>query len=313
MKHKKLASLFMAIAMVLSLAVPAFADTPPANDKTSNTQTTTFEGETSMYDVDITIAATGKIFVNPYGIAVTVAGFEDPVSDQIITAPTFITNNTNVALKASAKITVTPTNITMLDAQSKVNAATADAYIGTFDDKNTESADDDTWTPTADTTDSTKVAPTKYIPKGVFLAFEIAQASDNETAPSWKKADAIPANTADGANAAKGSTMVLASGANTLNDCLKLDAVTEDPNYAAFHFTGLVNAYPRKANGTEADTTKSVSENSVTGASAKNYASGFEDDFWTKSDTISTTVVLTFTPDVAQPTYTDPAAPAANP
>jgi len=306
MKNKKLASLFLAIAMVLSLAVPAFAN-EPSNDKTSNTQTTTFEGETSMYEVDIMINATGKLIVNPYGIAVEEAGFEEPVSDQIITAPTFITNNTNVALKASAKITVNTANITMLDAQSKVNAKTADAYIGTFTKGATEAAD--AWAPTADADDATKVAPTKYVPKGVFLAFEIAKTSDTDTAPSWKAADAIPANAADGT----GSTMVLASGENELKDCLKLDAVTEDPNYAAFHFTGLVNAYPQKANGTEADTTKNVSDNSVTGSGAKDYATDFEDDPWTASDTIGATVILTFTPDVAQPTYTDPAAPAANP
>lgn len=307
MKNKKLASLFLAIAMVLSLGVPAFAN-EPSNDKTSNTQTTDFAGETAMYNVDITIAAAGKLIVNPYGIAVE-AGFEEPVSDQIITAPTFITNNTNVALKASAKIAVTPTGVTMLDAQSKVNAATADAYIGTYNNQNTEATTDDTWTPTADTTETTKVAPTKYVPKGVFLAFEIAKASDTDTAPSWKAAKDIPANAAGGT----GSTMVLASGENELKDCLKLDAVSDEPNYAAFHFTGLVNAYPQKANGTQADPDDTVEVNTKTGDEAKACATGFVDDFWTANDTIGATVILTFTPDVAQPTYTDPAAPAANP
>lgn len=309
MKNKKLASLFLAIAMVFSMAVPAFAsgETPATGDSSTTTpaatnpneRTTDFEGKTELYTIDITVSTPTNLIVNPYKIPVTVTGFEDTVSDQVITAATFITNKTNVNLKASAKITVTPTaDVKLISDVTKVNVATEEYQLGKFTPATSESADDAKWEPTAE---SSTLKPGKYVPKGVFLAFEMMNVTDNESQPtSWKAPNAIPANTADGATASKGSTIILADGDNTLNECLTLDAVgaDDDPNYAAFHFTGLANIYPKKPN--KANPTTVSNTTAITGAAnhPENYATDFVDDNWTENDKIAAKVVLTFTPDL---------------
>jgi len=311
MKNKKLASLFLAIAMVFSLAVPAFAggETPATGGSSTTTpaatnpneRTTDFAGETKLYTIDITVSTPTNLIVNPYKIPVTVTGFEDTVNDQVITAATFITNKTNVNLKASAKITVTPVDgIELISDVTKVNVATKEYQLGKFTPATSEGTDNAKWEPTAE---SNTLKPDKYVPKGVFLAFEMMNVSDNESQPtSWKAPNAIPANTADGTSttAYKGSTIILAKGDNTLNECLTLAAVgaDDDPNYAAFHFTGLANIYPQKPNKTNPTTVSDAT--AITGAAnhPENYATDFVDDNWTKDDKIAAKVVLTFTPDL---------------
>jgi len=308
MKNKKLASLFLAIAMVFSLAVPAFAGgaDPATGDSSTTTpattnpneRTTDFAGETKLYTIDITVSNPTNLIVNPYKIPVTVTGFEDTVSDQVITAATFITNKTNVKLKASAKITVTPTDgVKLISDVTKVNVATEEYQLGKFtpaDD--TDSSSTAKWEPVVE---DNALKPESYVPKSVFLAFEMMNVSDNESQPtSWKAPNAIPANTPDNnANASKGSTIILAKGDNTLNECVTLNAVgaDDDPNYAAFHFTGLANIYPQKPDKTNP---AAVTATDAVTTNPEQYATGFVDDNWTINDKIAAKVVLTFTPDL---------------
>lgn len=216
MKNKKLVSLFLALAMVFAMAVPAFAS---GNTNTSSTQTTTISGETKKYEVDITVGSTGSVIANPYKISFTPTGADEPTSDQIINAGTFITNNTNIPLKCTAKVKATPAStVTLLDAVAKVNAKYG---TGTTSD---------------------------YDGKGVFLTFEILKCDDNETEPKWTDAKSITTWTTPQGTAAPATSTILTATDQTLTDCLKFAAVgeDEDPNYACFHISGYMNVYPKK-------------------------------------------------------------------
>lgn len=307
MKNKKLVALFMALAMLFTLAIPAFATEPttptttPSNATDSATQNTNLTGAAKGYDVDITVSAAGKVIVNPYKIeytpTATDAGraFESAVSDQIINPGTFITNNTNIPLKVTAQITPTlATGITLLDAFSKVNTDSAEVQLGTMQDDDNDADTPDVWVgATHDDPDDTETGAghpiqlptmTAYTPKAAFLAFEIKKCADTETEPTWTAPNAITATTvAAAADDDDSGLMILAAGLNTISsaDCIKFAAVGEEdePSYACFHVTGYLNVYPKAPD---------AATNPLKVVEAP----------WASTDTIGAAVVLTFTPDV---------------
>jgi len=236
---KKLASLALAMAMVLTLAVPAFASTVSGGSVVSGDQmTTTLAGQYKAYTLKLTVKDGGKVLVNPYKIKFTPPGKDDPVDNQVVNVGTFITNSTDVALKVSAKITPTlGAGVSLLDNVNKVNQAGASVKSGD------------------------EVLET-YVPKAAFMVFQIMKSSDNETEPSWTKPEAV----VDG-NA--GAKVLTGDGTEAIEfaDCITMDAVEEggDPNYVCFHMDGLLNVYPFKEVGQKAVEDK-WTENDTIGA-----------------------------------------------
>jgi len=103
MKCKKLLSLILALAMVLSLAVPAFAD----NTATATTQNVAITGSTTSGAVNITVPAAGAVMLNPYQLKVTVSGVSS--YHQIYSAPVACKNKSTFALSVDAVVVGTPT------------------------------------------------------------------------------------------------------------------------------------------------------------------------------------------------------------
>lgn len=122
MKTKKILSLVMAIAMALSLAVTALADTPTLDDAPTAGDTTDLEhaaqytGATTVPTIDLAVNGTNSILAfNPYKLAIKVDATGEPKSDgtatandQLITKEITITNKTNVPLKMEGSLKVTP-------------------------------------------------------------------------------------------------------------------------------------------------------------------------------------------------------------
>jgi len=108
---KKLFSLFMAVAMVATLAIPAFAAGDPggAVDKSLD-----YASTTKIPHVTVAMPASPKIILNPYGMVVntSVISGDSVVSgdrtDQIISPVLHIKNQTESAMKVGLKATATP-------------------------------------------------------------------------------------------------------------------------------------------------------------------------------------------------------------
>ncbi len=117
MKSKKLLSLGLSLVMSLSLAVPAFA---AAN--TSNT--TEISGAYKEVTIAVDVPATGKAFINPYGLDLKVPQAEGDSTEvtikgqQIVSAPMAIKNKSAMDLSVSATVTGKITPITVPDGQT---------------------------------------------------------------------------------------------------------------------------------------------------------------------------------------------------
>ena len=101
----RVATTALAGAMALSLAAPAFAAAPA----------TKITAAYKEIVIDVTVPATGTVTLNPMAMPVELAaessaGAKDGVSTekgQIVTAPLYIQNNTNVDLKVGASVATT--------------------------------------------------------------------------------------------------------------------------------------------------------------------------------------------------------------
>jgi len=105
MKMKKLWALIMALAMALSLAVPAFADD---NTEGGSTQNVTVDSTNSAGAIKITVPNTSDVILNPYQMKVT-TGSDDTVGSyhQIYCAPIMCTNKSTFGLNVEAVLTGT--------------------------------------------------------------------------------------------------------------------------------------------------------------------------------------------------------------
>lgn len=108
MKNKKLLSLVLAGVMALSLVMPAFAAD----------NTTEIAGTYQDVVIDVVVPATGKAFINPYGLDIKVP--QDATDDsntnkatisgqQIVSAPMALKNKTGMDLNVNATVTGTIT------------------------------------------------------------------------------------------------------------------------------------------------------------------------------------------------------------
>lgn len=214
MKFKKLATLALAGAMALSLAVPAFAA------ETDLEQSTEITGTTQTPTISISVPATGAVVLNPYKMTVDLTPddtSDDVTSDaQIISANSYIKNKTDVALTVSATVT---------------GKTAGEAVFAT-----------------ATTQGGTKAVTTK----SAFVYLEVvnagagddADATEPTTAPTWGTAyDAKAAN-----------QVLLAAKAVTKANMLTVPAVADgSSSFIAYRLAGDAASSPTKA-WTSADT-----------------------------------------------------------
>lgn len=102
MKFKKIMSTALAGVMALSLSATALAG------ETDLEQTTEITGTTQTPTISITVPVGGDVILNPYKMSVDVSEAQDGsdvVNTQIISAPEYIKNKTDVALSISATVT----------------------------------------------------------------------------------------------------------------------------------------------------------------------------------------------------------------
>lgn len=214
MKFKKVATLVLAGAMALSMAVPAFAA------DTDLEQSTEITGTTQTPTISISVPATGAVVLNPYKMSVDLSEDQDGsevVTNQIISATNYIKNKTDVALAVSATVT---------------GKVAGEAVFATA------------------TTQGTKAVTTK----SAFVYLEVIDTGAGEdgdatapaTAPtdaSWKAYDAKAVN-----------QVLLSAKAVTKANMLTVPAVAADnSSFIAFRLAGDAASAPTKA-WTSADT-----------------------------------------------------------
>lgn len=115
MKSKKLLSMGLSLVMSLSLAVPAFAAANTSNK-------TEISGAYKEVTIAVDVPATGKAFINPYGLDLEVpqdaadsanSGKATIKGQQIVSAPMAIKNKSAMDLSVSATVTgaITPIDV----------------------------------------------------------------------------------------------------------------------------------------------------------------------------------------------------------
>lgn len=131
---KKLTSIFMAVAMILALAIPVMAEgeqTPP--DTSGNlTQNSSFAGEYQATRIKITMPTTLGLVLNPYRL--NYSGNADvrvaELANQIFSAPVTVKSESNIGLKVD--MTVTPTfgsNLTPVATKAAAEAEAEDKNV----------------------------------------------------------------------------------------------------------------------------------------------------------------------------------------
>lgn len=124
MKSKRFLSLALSGVMAMSLTVPALA---------TNTETE-ITGTYQAPTIAVTVPTTGTAFINPYGLDMKLndgaTGAQDSkiVGQKIVTAPMFISNESEMNLKVGATVTGTPTTGVTFATESAANATAKSIY-----------------------------------------------------------------------------------------------------------------------------------------------------------------------------------------
>lgn len=219
MNAKKLLSTGLAMALTLSLSLPALASSGTAEITTPNATTkaysseTEISGTTEVPTIKITVPTTGGVVINPYRMEVnmTSSGGGAKDKDQILSAVQAIANESNVAIKVNATVTG--------EAPGESKAVFATAPL-----KGTETT------------------------KSVFLYLEVI-AGDKVT---YDKSNSKFTKTewAD-AYDAKATNMVPVSGGNKSTTKAGVATIAakgaSDPSYAAFRLSGTAATAPTEA------------------------------------------------------------------
>lgn len=203
MSMKKIVSAAMALAMAASLTVPAFAATDNTTDITGTTQAPT---------IAVTVPATGAVTVNPYKMEVTVNS--NQVTDQIISAPMYVENSSDVPLvfdvtvtgkkEGNAIFSTTPIGTKVVTTNSvfmyaEFGAATANDGTG-----------DPTWAAAYDSkaTNQVAISERSTTKKAVvelaanasgaknYVAFKLAGDASSQPTTAWTAADKVGATIA---------------------------------------------------------------------------------------------------------------------
>ena len=192
---KKLFALLLSCALMLGATTTALAADEEATPDENGVYKIETEIESSVKapTIKVTVPTTGAVGINPYGMEFEVDGLDEAATDKIISPVQFIKNESDVAISVDVSVSATPAE--------GVTLATA-ALKGT------------------ETT------------KSVFLYFEIANAEDASTEPTW--ADAYNAKTA-------GHVIVGTEAKPTVKTgVVQLAAGDDAATYAAFHMAGDV-------------------------------------------------------------------------
>lgn len=121
---KKVLSFVLVLALVLAVAVPAFATDVTIDDpaKLATGATTKITGKTTAGEINITVPTTGMVVVNPYGLTIDAATGETAAtgtSVQVASAWQAIQNNsTTTDIDVSANVTG------LVGGNAKLSAAT---------------------------------------------------------------------------------------------------------------------------------------------------------------------------------------------
>jgi hypothetical protein len=142
MKLKKIASLFLAMVMILALAVPAFA-TVTYSDK--NAQNVTMKGATATAKIQVSLpsggALTNSFVLNPYNVKykLAVAGASEAeataaeMAKQVVSPILNITNATNCKMQVDVTVTTTlGGNLKLLTAPYATDAEKTDTKNNAF-------------------------------------------------------------------------------------------------------------------------------------------------------------------------------------
>jgi hypothetical protein len=242
MKTKKILSLVLAVALAVSVALPALAEENTAN-------TITMTGEVNMPVISVALSANaGAITLNPYKLSYSLDGADK--TDQIITKSFYVISNSQTPIKVDAVVTgIIPDNSGAAFAAATTAKSTKkevylwlDAKPGTYQ----------TVTSYKNKSDETDVITAAEYEE---LEAEGKAGYDAVTTVSGKDPD-----TWDSAFSSSATNMVLVKkGANSKANILTLSAATVTdgtaPSVGAFKFFGDMTASPAATIGdwTEAD------------------------------------------------------------
>ncbi len=123
---KKIASLFLALVMALSLAVPAFAQNG----------TVKVDGSIQMPTINVVLPTVASMVLNPYGMDVTLVKGGTPVQDQVVSTLMQVKNLSDINIKVEAKVlgTVGKGDVTFATASVAGDTSAKKAYIyGVFE------------------------------------------------------------------------------------------------------------------------------------------------------------------------------------
>lgn len=209
MNMKKLIASTMACALAISLAAPAFAaDTTvdaPGEDGTYSAKTEV-AGTTEAPTISITVPQSGAVVVNPYKMEVSVEQVK--FTDQIISAPQYITNGSNVPISVSATVTGTVSDnsgIVFATSTLKGNETTKSIFMYLEIAKTTAATTPPTWAAAYDakadnlavvvgskgTTKKDMVVMDATGGENAFAAFRLAGAVATNPAKAWTSTDAV--------------------------------------------------------------------------------------------------------------------------
>lgn len=144
---KKVLSVVLALAMVLALAVPAFAtDNTSLADigKAATGASTDMKGETKVPTIDIVVPKNASIIVNPYQISVTPTG-GTATQDTVISPVYYITNKSDIKLDVGMTVTgKAGSGVSFADA-APTSSETANAVYLKFEAAPTATQAEPTW------------------------------------------------------------------------------------------------------------------------------------------------------------------------
>lgn len=108
---KKVLSVVLALALVLTLAVPSFAANITDSAKAAEGITQAITGTTNVPTIAVTVPTTGTIVLNPYKLSYDDSADQDGSgsnTDQVISATQYIVNGSSVPVVVSASVKATP-------------------------------------------------------------------------------------------------------------------------------------------------------------------------------------------------------------
>lgn len=277
---KKFLSTVLALAMALSLCVPAFAADTVLNgvDGLGEGAVVEVTGTTQTATVKVTVPSGGNVVLNPYGLDYTVEGAANPVQDQIISAEQYIVNESNMPIKVSTKVTGTIEGTGDFAAASAVSETDKKVFlnfeIGKTTAKGTAAASYEKVNLTKTQVSCTDIVMDKVGGTNPAIAFKFTgDAAKNPTNP-WTTDDIIGASIAftfaldnSGAGGGGGTTaasvsldkssLTLASGTDTLT--ATFNAGTSGLTVTKYDWTSsTTGAYTVTPGGSASDTTATV-------------------------------------------------------